>query len=160
MTLRAYRADGTEVRPGDTVTSFRGEDHVFKRATRAPDAGRTGKVETSAGEYYQGVYSLTVRDEPDVTDAQRQAEDKAWTDAYRINWPGAVNTAAIARTLGEDIALLTRHLGTSKASRHPAVLAIFGQLAFLMGKSLGPEIEELDAVADNARRLGIWVEGL
>ena len=91
---------------------------------------------------------------------RQQAEDKAWKDAYQINYPGAVNTAAIARTLGEDIALLSRHLGTSEASRHPAILTIFGQMAFLMGKALGPEISELDATVENAKRLGIYVAGL
>jgi hypothetical protein len=65
MTLRAYRAsDGTEVRPGDTVTDFRGDRAVFERATRAPDGHRTGKVcTTDGGEVYMSVYSLVVRDD-------------------------------------------------------------------------------------------------
>lgn len=69
MALHAYRENGTEVRRGDTIENFRGDSAVFLAATRAPDGHRTGKVLVSTDrmdsiEYYMGVYSLTVRDEP------------------------------------------------------------------------------------------------
>jgi hypothetical protein len=102
---------------------------------------------------------MTMDEETEMTTktlTQEQAEDRAWTDAYRINVPGAANPAAVAHTLAEDLAMLTRHLGTRAASRHPAILTIYGQLAFLLGKSLGPEFTELDAMTENAKRLGIY----
>lgn len=70
--LKAYRmADGTEVRPGDTVTDFRGDTAVFHAATRANDPdgqnslGRDGKVQVGGQfgpEYYARVFGLTVRE--------------------------------------------------------------------------------------------------
>lgn len=54
------RADGSEVRPGDVVHSFRGEPAIFRRLTRVPGDGTatTGKI---------------VVDEPDWTGAERYA---------------------------------------------------------------------------------------
>jgi hypothetical protein len=67
--LRAYRKNGTEVLPGDEITDFRGDTAIFERAVRAPDAGRTGKIQVRAdvgGEYYMGVFGLEVFDVPDT----------------------------------------------------------------------------------------------
>jgi hypothetical protein len=61
--LHTYREDGTEVFPGDTVTDFRGETHVFDRATRASEGLRkSGKVmvRNRNTEYYDRVFGLTV----------------------------------------------------------------------------------------------------
>jgi hypothetical protein len=75
MTLRAFRQDGTEVRRGDTITDFRGDEHVFHAATRAPDGHRTGKVQADNGhgpEFYMTVFGLTVRDVPDPVYTREQ----------------------------------------------------------------------------------------
>ena len=74
--LVAYQeADNTRgtdrrlVDEGDTVTSFRGETATFLRATRARITGKSGKVMVrwldgnaagTEGEYYDGVFGLTV----------------------------------------------------------------------------------------------------
>jgi hypothetical protein len=87
---------------------------------------------------------------------KEQVIDQAWTDAYRISVPGAVNAAAVAATLGRNIAALTRHLGTREAARHPSLRCILGQLTYLMGTTLGPEFEEIDQLIENAKRLGIY----
>lgn len=80
--MKAYREDGTEVRPGEPIKDFRGDPAVFVRATRSPDGHRTGKIEfyrkvwteadarqlswATAGqpsicECYMNVFGLTVR---------------------------------------------------------------------------------------------------
>jgi hypothetical protein len=92
--------------------------------------------------------------------AFRIAEEQAFKDAYHIAWPGAVNPTAIAHTLAKDSGPMVRFLGTSGACNHPALQVIAGQLAYLYHLSLGPSIEALDAVAEKAKELGIWVEGL
>jgi hypothetical protein len=64
--LKTFRKDsGREVRPGDTVTDFRGDTGTFERATRAPEGCRTGKVVVSGGETYMTVWNLEVREVPD-----------------------------------------------------------------------------------------------
>lgn len=73
MTLRAFRKDGREVRPGDTVTNFRGAAGTFERATRAPDAGRTGKVMVSGGETYMTVWDLEVREVDDAAELRAES---------------------------------------------------------------------------------------
>jgi hypothetical protein len=65
MALKAFREDGTEVRPGEVVTDFRGDQAVFHAATRAPNGRRTGKVQVGGpfgSEYYMTVFKLTVRE--------------------------------------------------------------------------------------------------
>lgn len=61
--------DGAIVEPGSTVTSFRGQHAVLVRATRAADAGRSGKVLvdwqapgpfSGRAEYYDRVFDLAV----------------------------------------------------------------------------------------------------
>jgi hypothetical protein len=62
--FKVTREDGTEVRPGDRVTDFRGEEHVFVRVERGPQEGRSAKVrvEGSPIAYYSTVFQLTVEE--------------------------------------------------------------------------------------------------
>lgn len=71
-THKIVRADGTEVRPGDTVTNFRGVDAIFRMITRVPGDGTatTGKIlvdepDWPGAERYAHVYGTRVveRDE-------------------------------------------------------------------------------------------------
>lgn len=73
--------------------------------------------------------------------------DQLWRDAYGIAWIGASNPVAVQHTLDK----WTETFGADNL----AVRAMAGHLAFLRGESLGPEFMELDAVLENARRLGI-----
>lgn len=63
-TLIARRADGTEVRPGDTLTNHRGETDTFLSASRPTVPGKAGKVIVEGGthgvEFYASNYDLTV----------------------------------------------------------------------------------------------------
>lgn len=65
--LKAYRKnDGTEVRRGDTITNFRGEEATFWAATRAPDGHRTGKILVggpNGHEAYMTAFGLIVHDD-------------------------------------------------------------------------------------------------
>lgn len=83
------------------------------------------------------------------------AEDQAWRDAYRINWPGASNPAAVASTLHRNTSALIPLIGTDEARKHPALRAIAGHLAFLYGQGAGASVALLDEVEVNAVRLGI-----
>lgn len=74
------------------------------------------------------------------------AEHKAYRDAHHVTM-GACNTVAIANTLAETVKAL-RDAGVSDVDRHPAVVGMVGQLAFLTGQSLGPPSETL-AVIDH-----------
>ena len=61
--------DGTEVRPGDPITDFRGEPDVFRYISRAPGGNSSGKIITDAGnELYPSVFGLriTARTEPAI----------------------------------------------------------------------------------------------
>lgn len=62
MTFKVTRLDGSEVKAGDKVTSFRGEEFTFVKVTRGPVPGKSAKVMTreSCVEYYAGVFDLTV----------------------------------------------------------------------------------------------------
>lgn len=65
--LVAVRRDGTAVENGDTVTSFRGQEWTFVRATRARNIyeGKSGKVVVTdefdrQREFYETVFDLMV----------------------------------------------------------------------------------------------------
>jgi hypothetical protein len=73
--------------------------------------------------------------------------DAAWRDAYHIAWIGASNPKGVERSL-------TQHIATVGAG-HVACKAMAGHLAYLRGHGLGPELEELGEVFDNAVRLGL-----
>jgi hypothetical protein len=67
-TLKAYRADGTEVRPGDTLITLATDLHfTFHAAVRVTDPARDGAIQaTGAGypfpqQYPAGLFGLTVR---------------------------------------------------------------------------------------------------
>lgn len=67
LTHAVIRADGTEVRPGDTITSFRGIDAIFRSLTRVPGdgTGTNGKIivdepDWAGCERYPSVYDLRV----------------------------------------------------------------------------------------------------
>lgn len=66
-THAVIRADGVEVRPGDTVRSFRGIDAIFRSLTRVPGDGTAtgGKIivdepDWKGAERYPSVYDLRV----------------------------------------------------------------------------------------------------
>jgi hypothetical protein len=59
---KLVRNDGSEVKVGDTVTSFRGEAATIKRIEKPARPGSTGKVETTLGVHYPGVYNLSWRE--------------------------------------------------------------------------------------------------
>jgi hypothetical protein len=93
--------------------------------------------------------------------AELSAEDQAWKDAYLMNWVGASNPVAVARKLADHTSALMRELHDTRAvCAHPALRAMVGQLAFLMGESLGPADTTLDAVKANAERIGCVLEHL
>ncbi|WP_294180949.1 hypothetical protein [uncultured Schumannella sp.] len=62
--FKVTKEDGTEVRPGDRVTDFRGEEHVFVRVERGPQEGRSAKVQVEGSPiaYYATVLKLTVEE--------------------------------------------------------------------------------------------------
>lgn len=90
-----------------------------------------------------------------MTNSLTTAEDQAWKDAYRINFPGASNPSAVASTLAKNTSALTPLIGTRGARKHPALQAIAGHLAFLFGQGPGAEVKLLDQVEVNAVRLGV-----
>jgi hypothetical protein len=59
--LKAIIDSGVEVKPGETVISFRGESGTFQQATREnEEGGRDGKVIVDGFEFYARVYGLRV----------------------------------------------------------------------------------------------------
>jgi hypothetical protein len=65
---------GKLINPGETITSFRGEPHVFKYISRAPEAGKTGKIivslpnSTQELEFYPSVFNCHIRNRKEVVD--------------------------------------------------------------------------------------------
>lgn len=55
---RVTDSSGKEIREGDTVISFRGEEGTFKYVTRGPLPGKSAKVLTDQGEFYANVFGL------------------------------------------------------------------------------------------------------
>lgn len=65
-TVALQRADGTRVKAGDTVTSFRGDTYKVQYITAPHKPGSTGRIGVrakgdvdGAAEYYPGVFGLT-----------------------------------------------------------------------------------------------------
>jgi len=54
--MRLVNNEGVEIKIGDSVTSFRGENAVVKGMTEPHKAGSTGRIYTDAGEYFPNVY--------------------------------------------------------------------------------------------------------
>ena len=56
--------DGNIIKPGDTITDFRGDQTTFHSVSRPPQEGRTAKVlvgtDDGLREYYCTVFGLTV----------------------------------------------------------------------------------------------------
>lgn len=63
--LKAYdEKTGKEIKQGDTITDFRGDKHIFERASRARTEYKSGKVCTADNrEYYDRVFNIIVKDE-------------------------------------------------------------------------------------------------
>jgi len=62
--MKAYREDGTEVRPGDTIANSLGKPAVFYAATRVTEPGLDGLIQVDdqySPQYYARGYGLTVR---------------------------------------------------------------------------------------------------
>lgn len=130
--LKAYRKDnGNEVRRGDQVRDFKGEEGTFQYATRAPDGSRTGKVMVSGRETYMTVWDLEVREvrnEP-PDEMRRDAEAMAARfQAAGINAGAGLGgsvviyasdhqAAAILAYLG-DILIIERQLDSGEIGEH------------------------------------------
>lgn len=53
--------NGTEIRPGDPVTDFRGDPDVFRYVSKAPGGSSQGKIITDRGfELYPSVFGLAI----------------------------------------------------------------------------------------------------
>lgn len=66
-TYLVQREDGSEVKRGDVVVSFRGERYYLDAVTRGPQPGKSAKVQVrtkwpigTASEFYAGIFNLTV----------------------------------------------------------------------------------------------------
>lgn len=66
-THRAVRADGSEVKSGETIYDFRGEPWVFAGITRVPNGASTGRVYVDGApvnnyksEFFPSVFDLTI----------------------------------------------------------------------------------------------------
>jgi len=57
---------GDTVKPGDTVTGFDGVADTYQGVSRLPQAGKSGKVITDTGEYYERVFSLEIYRDPEA----------------------------------------------------------------------------------------------
>ena len=88
------------------------------------------------------------REEAGIPEPTQADLDKAWDAAYHISYIGASNPKGVRHTLDD---LTAKGIGDD----HPAMRAIEGHLAYLHGDGTGPEFDDLAAVKDNARRLGI-----
>lgn len=115
-TLIARRKDGTEVRPGDTLTNHRGEPDTFLSASRPTTDGKAGKVIVEGGtmgmEFYASNYDLTVetvRPEKALTVEVVVAvtvDLDAWMLAYGMTEDGARRDALgyVGANVHEDVA--------------------------------------------------------
>jgi hypothetical protein len=62
-------AGGTEVKPGDPVTDFRGDPDVFRYVSKAPGGNSQGKIITDrGGELYPSVFGLTIVPRSETSD--------------------------------------------------------------------------------------------
>lgn len=63
--LKAYdEKTGKEIKKGDVITDFRGDESVFEMATRARTEYKSGKICTADNyEYYDRVFDIIVKDE-------------------------------------------------------------------------------------------------
>jgi hypothetical protein len=52
------------IKPGDKVTSFRGDTEVFEMVSRGPEQGKSAKVIVGGMEYYAEVWDLVVSVRP------------------------------------------------------------------------------------------------
>ena len=79
-------------------------------------------------------------------------EDRAYADAQRIIWPGAVNPAAVTAVLARHASALTSQLRDTQAVRdHPALRAIAAQAAMLFRvDQMGAPPEVYDTVERHA----------
>ena len=60
-------SDGSVVKKGDLVTSFRNEQWIYLRVSRPPEPGKTGKITVqepgnpgNTMEYYDSVFNLRI----------------------------------------------------------------------------------------------------
>lgn len=67
---------GKEIKIGDKVKDFRGETHEIKGYRPGAHAGSTGRVHTSAGEFYPGVVGAKVVARDDVKEALHPNQQK------------------------------------------------------------------------------------
>lgn len=50
-----------DLKPGDKLIDFRGDEHKFKSIVKRPGNGSSGKIATDLGIFYPGVFNLTFR---------------------------------------------------------------------------------------------------
>lgn len=62
--LKAYdKNTGKEIKKGDEITDFRGDKHIFARASRAQTENKSGKICTADNyEYYDRVFNIIVKE--------------------------------------------------------------------------------------------------
>jgi len=70
MHWKLVDSNGNTVKPGGSLTSFRGDHATFECITKSPGCGSTGKIKTTLGEHYPSVYDCT------IVDAHRQDLDR------------------------------------------------------------------------------------
>jgi hypothetical protein len=83
-------------------------------------------------------------------------ERDLWNAAYHIAYIGAANPVGAALTLHQLSARVqARAHSTTMATVSTPLRAIAAHIAYLYGQGLGPDQETMDAIRDNASRLGI-----
>lgn len=48
-----------DLKPGDKLKDFRGDEHTFKQILSLATPGRSGKIQTNKGVYYVTIFNLT-----------------------------------------------------------------------------------------------------
>lgn len=143
--LRAYRSDGTEVLPGETITDFRGQDAVFYAATQASAPGRAGKIQLDDPfgiEVYASVFFLYVHAGGGQDDASRQLAAAAAVRQYnetadpvwRLPEPGnsgqPENPASEGSPSAEEMAAEAGRLARTTAPPAPGVTQHMGYTVY------------------------------
>lgn len=81
---------GIEITPGETITSFLGDVHIFRSITRAPGGNSQGTIITDTGsELYPSMFGLTIIPRTpetapwDLTEPQRRQLREAHAENQR-----------------------------------------------------------------------------
>lgn len=59
-----HQVTNVAINPGDEITDFRGDTHIYRQITVEPDwPHKSGKILTNQGEYFPGVFDLKIIDD-------------------------------------------------------------------------------------------------